>query len=57
MAFIFTSNVNADGATGPAVEVLKSQPFILGTEHLICLGIMREEFGAINASSLRFGPP
>ena len=43
-------------AAGLAVEVLKPQPFVLRTDHLICLSIMCEEFGTIDASSFGFGP-
>jgi len=56
VAFFFASYVNPDGAAGLAVEVLKPQAFVLRTDHLICLGIMSEEFGAIDASSFCFRP-
>ena len=56
MAFFFTSYVNLDGAAGLVVEVLKPQAFVLRTDHLICLSIMREEFGTIDASSFCFRP-
>ena len=55
MAFFFASCVYADGAAGLAIEVAKRQAFVLRTDHLICLVIMGEEFGAIDASSFCFG--
>lgn len=56
MAFFFTSYVNPDGAAGLVIEVLKPQAFVLRTDHLICLSVMSEEFGTIDASSFRFRP-
>ena len=38
VAFFFTSYVNADGAAGLMVKVLKSQSFVLRADHLICIG-------------------
>jgi hypothetical protein len=56
VAFFFTGYVHTDRAARFLIEVLETEALVLWTDHLICGGIMGEEFGTISTATSGFGP-